>query len=261
MVMQTNVEVKIEADDLTPVTKALSDGSREETPRLTYKHKWTIQERLTLAMLAESYSNNWDEKSAVFNHFHKSDLRRVGGLRKAVIVAQFYEMRKWFNAADALKELQTSLSPYDRSKLVSRDELEKKALDIGVQLRLQETTNPSNQTVQITISDPHDAQGRKKRKRIDEIDEPLRALTSPRTPIKIGQKKNGLLTPPDSRERKIRGLTTDKKLAQIGFRAFTLESQGIYTSDLGIRAGAFINCSVIPLARSLEASKYRDEAL
>lgn len=143
MDMESNVPVKVEVNDFNaedgqlptvkPASKALSDGSGDESPSPFYRHSWTIEQRLTLAMLAKSYSNNWNEKTSVFNHFHRSDLRR-GGLRRAVVSAQFNDMQTWFNAANALKELQTSLSPYDRLKLASQHGLEKKALDIGIQL-------------------------------------------------------------------------------------------------------------------------------
>ena len=147
-------------------SKALSDGSGDESLSPTYRHSWTMKQRLTLAMLAKSYSNNWNEKTAVFNHFHRSDLRR-GGLRRVVVSAQFNDMRTWFNAANALKKLRKSLSPYDRLKLASQRGLEKKALDIGIQLI---RNGPANSSIRSRMSDKHDAPG-SKRKRVDPIDD------------------------------------------------------------------------------------------
>lgn len=255
--------IKVEVNDLDledtqpstvkPAPKALSDGSRDETPTPTYKHSWTVEQRLTLAMLADPYSNNWNEKTSVFNHVHKSDLRCL--LRRVVLVTQWHHMkRKNFDAATSLKKMQATLSPYDRSKLVSRHVLEKKALDIGIKLTARELTDTS---IQSRMSDKHYAPGCK-RKRVDLLDDTRtdflpdppeeenqivstlqtgHGLTLlPKTPTKFNGKKQqtGLLTPPDSRERKKQCLTADKRLAQIGFRAFTVGSQGTYSS-LGIR--------------------------
>lgn len=259
MDVDSNVPVKVEADDehlpstLKPASRALSDGSRDETPTPTYKHSWTLEQRLTLAMLAESYSNNWNEKTSVFNHFHRSDLRRCGGLRRPVISTQFNDMqKKGFNAGNGFKKLQSTLSPYDRAKMVSRAGLEKKAHEIGILLHAKEASDSS------LMSDKDNAQGHK-RKRTDSIDDArtdffphlsdndcqtasyaktVHGLTLlPKTPTKSNgrQKGNGLLTPPDSREAKMPRLTTEKRLAQIGFRAFTGQSQGTYSSVLGIR--------------------------
>lgn len=259
MDVESNVPVKVEADDedlpstLKFASRALSDGSRDETPTPTYKHSWTLEQRLTLAMLAESYSNNWNEKTSVFNHFHRSDLRRCGGLRRPVINTQYNDMRKkGFNAGNGFKKLQSTLSPYDRAKMVSRAGLEKKAHEIGILLHAKEASDSS------LMSDKDNAQGHK-RKRTDSIDDArtdffphlsdndcqtasyaktVHGLTLlPKTPTKSNgrQKGNGLLTPPDSREAKMPRLTTEKRLAQIGFRAFTGQSQGTYSSVLGIR--------------------------
>ncbi|KAL9069090.1 MAG: hypothetical protein Q9161_005737 [Pseudevernia consocians] len=238
-------------ETVKPASKALSDGSGDESLSPTYRHSWTMKQRLTLAMLAKSYSNNWNEKTAVFNHFHRSDLRR-GGLRRVVVSAQFNDMRTWFNAANALKKLHKSLSPYDKLKLASQRGLEKKALDIGIQLI---RNGPANSSIRSRMSDKHDAPG-SKRKRVDPIDDVLPTDRSdnenqrasqpqtvhglsilPKTPTKIMDKQpdNGLLTPPDSRQRKKQCLTADKNLAQLGFRAFTAQSQGTYCEVLGIR--------------------------
>ena len=237
--------IKVEANDLDlegaqlstvrPVSKALSDGSHDKTPLFTYKHTWTLEQRLTLAMLAK-HSNHWDEKTSVFNHIHKSSLRHW--LRKVVLIAQYHEMKKRnFNAAASSRELQAILSPYERSNLMSRRVIEEKALEIGINLRANKTT------------DERDAPWCK-RKRIDVLDDSRtdflldppeqtgHGLTLlPKTPTKINGNKRqiGLLTPPDSRERKRQCLTVDKRLAQIGFRAFTAASQGTYSPVLGIR--------------------------
>ena len=232
----TNLNIEDEQPSTVKhAAKALSDGSREESPTLSYKHRWTTQQRLTLAALAEIYSNNRSEKTAVFNHFHRSDFRGSGGLRKAVVATQFHTMRKRCS--------------YDRPKLASQPGLEKAALDISIQLSLKKATASSNR---ITISNPHNRSGCKsKRDRTDFLPdrsdddnqtashvEKLHSLTLlPKTPTKRNGKRqeSALLTPPDSRERKIPRLTVDKKLARIGFRASTTKTQGTYSSVLGIR--------------------------
>ena len=228
--------------------KALSDGSRDETPIPKYRHKWTTEQRVTLAILAECYNNNWREKTCVFNHFHKSDLRRREGLRQAVVFAQYNDMRRWFDAAESLLRLQATLVPYERSKLASQPGLEKAALDIDIQLSLKKATDSNR----ITIVNPHNRSGcKRKRDRTDFLPdrsddenqtashvEILHSLTlPPKTPTKRNGKRDeiALLTPPDSKKRKIPQPTVDKKLARIGFRAFTEQTQGKYSSVLGIR--------------------------
>lgn len=283
--LKDNFEVDLEACEppsRKPMSKALSDGSRDETPIPAYRHRWTVEQRITLAMLAEAYTNKWDELTLVFNHWHKSDLRRCGGLRRAVVSTQYHDMRATFDASAALRKLQDSLSPYERSSLASLAGLQKKANEIGIRLKAKGSTNISNQS---KIPNEHDKPGRSKRKRANSIDDSrtdflpdhvgnesrtdadfrlLRGLVHlPKTPTKNNsqQERNGLLTPPDSRKPKMPRLTVDKKLAGIGFRAFTAESQGTYSSALGIRAGAFLNCPNIPLARDLSLTRYREEAL
>ena len=290
--MESNVQLKDEFDEVNleacqppsskPAAKALSFGSRDETPVPTYKHRWTVEQRITLAMLAESYTNNWDELTLVFNHWHRSDLRRCGGLRRAVVYTQYRDMRTKFDATAALRELQHSLSPYDRSSLASLGGLQKKANEIGIRLEAKGSTDISNQC---RIPNDHDKPGRQKRKGANPIDDSrtdflpghsgdesgtvadfglLRGLVHlPKTPTRNNsqQERNGLQTPPDSRKRKMPRLTNDKRLAGIGFRAFTAESQGTYSPVLGIRAGAFLNSPNIPLARDLNPTRYREEAL
>ena len=292
MEIEPNAQVKDELDDINlegcqpqtvqPTSRALSDGSREETPCPTYKHSWTVQQRLTLTMLAESYSNNWDELTSVFNNFHKSDLRRCGGLRRVVVVTQYHDMRRKFDAAAALRQLQITLSPYERSSLASLDGLEKKAKEIDIQLKAKGSIDVSNKS---GIADKHDNPVHRKRKRANPKDDSrtdflpsesdneertgaglqmVQGVTHlPETPTKINGKRqyDGLLTPPDSKKRKLPSLTAAKRLADIGFRAFTAESQRTYSSALGIRAGAFRDCPDIPHARHLSVTKYREEAL
>lgn len=256
MDIPSNGHVKVEPSDISheeieplttePASRALSDGSHNDTPTPTYKHKWTVEQRLTLTMLAESYSNKWNEMTAVFNHFHKSDLRRCGGLRKEVVNAQWNDMRaKNFDAAAALSKLQATLSPYDRLKLISRAELKKKADEVGVKLKAKGPTNSNPSSLS------------RKRKRADfnedrrtdflpdrsDIEHDLPIF--PKTPVKTNARKldNGLLTPPDTRGPKRQCLTAEKKMAQIGFRAFTAQSQGTYCPVLGIRGKPLAICS------------------
>ena len=255
MDMHSGTEIKIDANELShegtqpstkqPVTRALSDGSREDTPAFIHKHKWTVEQRLTLALLAEFYSNDWNEKTTVFNRFHRSHIRR-GGLRRAVVHAQWIHMRNWFDATDSLRKLHATLSPYDRLEMASRPVLEKQALDIGIKLNATKATNSSNRT---TMSDTQDIPDlKRKRAETDFLPNDYRQTVShsqtvhgltilPKTPTKTHerQRDNGLLTPPDSRGRKVQRLTVDKKLARIGFRASTAQSQGTYCSVLGIR--------------------------
>lgn len=191
-------------------------------------------------------------------------------------------MRTKFDATAALRNLQDSLSPYERSSLASLGGLQKKANEIGIQLEAKGSTDISNQR---RILYEHDKPRLQKRKRADPIDDSrtdflpdypgdekgtaadfrfIRGLPYlPKTPTRNSsqQEPNGLLTPPDSRKRKMPRLTVDKRLAGIGFRAFHAQSQGTYSSTLGIRAGAFRNCPNIPLARDLDITRYREEAL
>ena len=225
------------------VSKALSDGSRAETPSPTYKHRWSVEQRHTLAMLADRYQNNWEEITSVFNNVHKSDLQRSGargGLRKVVICAQWNHMKKYMDIAASVKKSQATLSPYDRSKLV------KKANDVGVQLKARKPMDSSENSPghkrkradtiddgrTIPLSNPSDDEGQ----RVFDM-QTVPGLTLPMTPRHSNGKAqdNGLRTPPDSRQRKVSRLTADKRLAVIGFRAFTPQSQGKYSSALGIR--------------------------
>ena len=220
--------------------KVLSDGSREDTRRLPPNHKWTVDQRLTLSILRENYNNSWMDLTAVFNHCHKSDLGRRR-LRSIVLDTQYRDMkRKKIDASAAFAQAQASLSPYERSSQVTRLELEKKANEIGINLISKESI---------------------KRKRVDSANDDL--TFPPKTPTKPQAKNqiNGILTPPSSKRRKVQTFTVDKKLAQIGFRAFTTQSQGSFTSALGIRAGAFRSSPTIPLAQDLTEPKYRAEVL
>ncbi|KAM0796452.1 hypothetical protein BDR22DRAFT_825231 [Usnea florida] len=225
--MESRSPIKVEvtnlnSEDEQPLSvkstaKALSDGSRDETPTHKYRHTWTTEHRLTLAILAECYSNKWSEKTYVFNHFHRADLRRCGGLRQAVVVAQYNDMRTWFDAAENLLRLQAILAPYERSKLASQPGLEKAALDIGIQLILKKATASSNRT---TIANPHKrSECKRKRDRTDflpdrsddenqtasHVDNLPSVTLLPMTPTKQTAQRHetGLLTPPDSKKKEI----------------------------------------------------------
>ena len=271
--MESN-QVKDEFHNINPEDHPTSSV---ETPVPPYKHKWTSEQRVTLSLLGENYSNTWRDITSVFNRYHDSDLRECGGLRTAVVSTQFWDMRKYFNAEAAMRELQATLSIYDRAKLASRADLEHIAHEIGVQLIPLATTNTSNR---LRLFDNHDA-ARRKRNRSDTSDDKRTDYLPERTDevirtaddlwtvyrpthlLKTPTKNNGKqpLTPPDSRRPKKQRVTAEKKLAKIGFRASTVESQGTYSSSLGIRAGAFVNCPNIPLARELSIIRYREEAL
>ena len=273
MNMELNHHVKDEFNEIN------LQAGQLQTVINPYKHKWTLEQRVTLAMLAENYSNNWKDLTCVFNQFHAPDLQECGGLRTAVVSTQFGDMRRYFDAEASMRELQATLSPCDRLKLASRAQLEEKAKEIGVQLIALTPTSTSNRLRLFNSLDASKSNKRKRDTRIDDArtdylsDEEKRTAHGfqtghglfhlPKTPTKQSgrQQLNGLLTPPDSKKRKIARLTTEKKLAGIGFRAFTAQSQGIYSSALGIRAGAFLNCPNIPLARDLTFAKYREEAL
>ena len=243
-----------------PKSRGLSDGSRQETPNRPPNHKWSTNQRLTLSILRESYSNGWDDLTAVFNRYHKSDIRRRR-LRSAVVRTQFCDMRrKDFDVAASFKQSQPTLPNYERSVHLTRLQLEKKANEIGIVLIVKAPTKRKRVDVNDDsrtdfLSDIESQQTLDPQATID--------LTFPKTPTKDPAQKqsNGLLTPPDSKRRKIRTFTVDKKLAQIGFRASTSQSQGSFTSALGIRAGAFLNSPTIPLAQDLAEARYRAEAL
>lgn len=253
MELKTVGEVKSEVNDinlkdgqpsdLRPTPKRCSDGARSESLSTTYRHHWTFEQRLTLTSLAEAYGNDWERVTSDFNHVHNTELR------KAVVVAQYHQLRRT-------------------------------RLDTAAPLRKTQTTRrrPSNDSIPDRLSDRHDG-SRRKRKFVDSADDhrtdhmpdksdkesrttpdmqTVYGLTLlPRTPTKA----NGLTTPPDSRKRKIPRLTIDKHLANIGFRASTAESQGRFTTALGIRAGAFSNYSEVPLATDLNSTTYEQEAV
>ena len=226
------------------VSRALSDGSRSETPRHNYKHTWTVKQRVTLTMLAVTYSNNWNELTAVFNNCHKSDLRNCGGLRKAVVNTQWNDMRRKHQA------LQSS---YDR-KLASLSYLEKKANEVGVTLiSKKKSADPIDDSRTDFLPD-HESQ-------TTPDFQTLSGLTLLPTTPKKAKNDNSLPTPPDSRERKLPQCTATKRLAQIGWRACTTQSQGRYSSAVGIRAGACLHYPTVPLAQDLGATRYREEAL
>lgn len=251
--MELTAHAKVEASDIEDSQPAIVKRAR---------HNWTTEQRLTLAVLA-SYGNDWRQLTSVFNRFHRSDLRRCGGLRTAVVATQYHDMRHWFDAAGAAKKLHTTLSPYDRSKRVSRARLEKEANEIGIALK---TTGCKRKRADPTYDDRTDflpSQSDDESRETPHLQTGQDITFHPKTPLKANSKQqaNGLLTPPDSGERKKIRLTTDKRLARIGFRAFTAKTQGTYTPALGIRAGAFLNSPTIPLARDLEATKFREEAL
>ena len=205
--------------------------------------------------------NTWDDLAAVFNNYHKSDLRR-GRLRTVVVAAQFCDMqRKNFDAAAAYRQLQPTLPSYERSVHLTRLQLEKKANEIGIVL----TTKGPTKRKRVDLNDDSGTDflsDNGNQKMLDS--QPTIDLTlRPETPTKGPNQKqsNGLLTPPDSKRRQIGTFTVDKKLAQIGFRASTSQSQGSFDSALGIRAGAFLNSPTIPLAQNLAEARYRAEAL
>ena len=262
-----------------PTTKALSDGSRDETPSPTYKHSWTTEQRVTLAILAETYRNTWKEITAVFNYVHRSDLPRRGGLRSVVVSTQYNDMlRRKFDVTVALERLQADLPPHNMPNFVTRSQIEQKADEINIKL----ITDTSMDCSRRTLLDMHNPSARK-RKRVDDDartdylpDRTHNAYQTasylrtahglailPKTPQKSSYKNlaNGLQTPPDSRGHILPRLTTAKRLAKIGFRAITSQSQGTYDAALGIRAGAFLQSLNIPLARDLEVNRYREEAL
>lgn len=282
--------IKDEFDDINPEahqspilqkpSTILSDGSREETPSPNHHNRWKVEQRLTLILLAEGYTNNWVDLTAVFNYFHKSDLRR-GGLRRVVVQTQYFDMtRKGFNADAAMRALKATISPFDRAKLVTRIGLEKRAREVGISLSARGPTDGPRRS---RIPYKHDALVLK-RKVVDPIDDArtdylpddtnnqdrtarnlqiAHGLTLQTTPSKIKGKQvdNGLMTPPATRGRKKPRLAAGKRLAQIGFRAVTAQTQGPYTQDLGIRAGAFAhNGPSIPRAQDLETTRYRQEA-
>ena len=172
--------------------------------------------------------------------------------------------RKNFDAAEAFRQLQSTLSSYERSIHLIRLQLEKKANEIGIDLITKRSTKRKHFDLvddSRTEFCPDQSDVDSQITLVPQTDNEL--TLSPKTPTKSKAKNQniGLLTPPDSKRRKVQPFTVDKRLAQIGFRAFTTQSQGSFTSALGIRAGAFLNSPTIPLAQDLTDGKYRAEVL
>ena len=259
--------------------KPLSDGSREETPFHKYRHNWTTGQRLTLALLAEAFDNAWQDITSVFNHVHRSELRRCGGLRSIVVYTQYRDMlRHHFDIEAVTRKFQSTSSPCLRPQLLTTFRLQEKANEIGVKLIAKRPTEISKKR---TFVDDGKFSTRKRPQfedlRTDFLPSPSPTTkeeapylqvtydlpTHPKTPQKTNSNEvnRGIHTPPDSRERNLRHTTTDKRLARIGFRAITAKSQGLYDPVLGLRAGAFLNSQNIPLVRDVDALRYQAEAL
>ena len=131
--------------NLRPSTPHVSNesSSDEDITKPTKVHHWSIEERVTLALLADKYDLTWNDRTRIFNRCHRKNTARSKGLAESTLRTQWNWMKPWFNGATASKELNSASPAYgsDKSKIVTRALLEKQARGLGIELVEKVQTN------------------------------------------------------------------------------------------------------------------------
>lgn len=232
-----------------------SSSSNSGTPSPPPRHKWTIEERVTLAILAGYYQMNWSDVVRLLHRCHMTNMRARKRLSERSIIAQWFWMRPFFTEQDAFRELDSASPPYgsEKSKLISQALLEKKARSMGIKLIVRvhksQTLTIIQQKSPTTIKRKLSMLGPYFGAVDDNPDSnPSAAETDflPRTPKKqcqvfvsstpanraIRSPENGMLTPASTlQSTQAHFIAQTRRLPQIAFRTFSQDSQGINSAN------------------------------
>ena len=264
---------------------ALSDNEINRFKRPVVKHKWTLEQKLTLSILVRWYSNNWRDKTRIFNaYFHGARLPENANrsFSENVLRAMWHDIdhKRHINSTLQTIWLNTAFSPSSSDWAVPRAALEDCAVKLDLSLQKHTSLNDSDTREYLVNEEPLRPQRGTKRKRCvhsfrglsfdNESDfnyTPLhqRRLHSPlQIPSKAGIRRSEaqLLTPPSSSQRinSFNQSHLDKRLPRFAFRAFNNSSQGLNSSK-GFRAGRFKEVFAIPSPPDIRSQTYRDDAL
>ena len=245
------------------------------------RHKWTVEQHITLAFLAKLYENPWKDITNVFNNYFAIH----NGLSPGALESMYYDMERGKTGKDAIKLLQrTAFTFIAEPTRVDQAAIEQTATKLGYQL----IKRPLG--VLFEGLKPPKKQRRAKRKApvleedTDFLSEPEATRRAPKKrqhPNTIPQTpdshnslgaRNGLLTPPMTISRQSvpspkrpaviisqQSVATPKWLPPIAYRAFCSRSQGSYTKEQGFCAGAFMD-SEVPLPPDPKSPEYLNEA-
>jgi len=258
-------------------------ASEEGTPSPPPRHKWTIEERVTLALLAGHYQMGSTNITRILQQCHMVNVRANRRPSVRTVMAQWAWMRPWFTEADALRELTSESPPYgsDKSKLVGQDILEEKARVLGIEciVGAQRNRTLTRQRKEPLISTKRklripgpdvEAKSGEPSPNLSGTETDFLPLTpkrqchglARRTPPDRDTKArgHGLLTPPSSsKTTQQRTTQRSKRLPSIAFRAYDVSSQGTNSID-GFRAGSFVKSYSVPPSPSPNSEFYLQEA-
>ena len=137
--------VQVEPSDLTEdalqsssILPPCNSCSNYDATSPNIRNSWSLEQRVTLAMLAGWYDTEWKNVTLIFNKCYEDVLPFPQGLTKAALIAQYYGMRGWFDVNAALRDLENTsffLSYYTKnSKTVVQRTLEECARNLHITL-------------------------------------------------------------------------------------------------------------------------------
>ena len=225
-------------------------------------HKWTLEAKITLAILAGWYLNSWQERTLIFNAYIQgadSPLNQGLHFSENVLRTKWWHLRngEHTNGIKEISQYDTTFSDTSVAWAATRASLEEAAKELGITIhkRTTESRTHTLQTPRHTRVVKRKRQNHSPGPEFSNDEEGMvpriksRSFIHNRVKTRQGtfQSYGGLLTPLSP-------------LPRYAFRAFNSTSQGL-NSPRGFRAGRFKHSTAIPPSPETQSPQYCEDAL
>ena len=257
-----------------------NDDRNNYTPLV---HRWTVEEKIVLCLLAEWYTISWRDRWLIFNAFFRtpesSTLKCKRDAPENGLRTQYWHLRndKPTNGTREIEWYDTEFSVSSVAWAATRSAMEEIGRELGIEVQKRSSEAIPSRTKTSRYANVARVVKRKREKYYSpsgygssDNEDALtyshvrrRLFVSNQPPSEQGIRGNNRLqTPPPSSEKvAISGLeSTTSRLPNIAFRAISSNSQG-HESSSGYRAGAFPIATVIPPPPGIRSSLYTENAL
>ena len=257
---------------------------------VSLNHSWTLEEKITLCILANWYAQTWKEHTLIFNaYFHTSETlssRQRRNLSENCLRTMYWHLMNYYptNGVKDIECYDTTFSDSSAAWAAARQSLEKIACELGIIVRKRKSTDtlPLSKT-------PRYARVLKRKRKNHLLDLNYSARTEdliidPETRHRIPAESTSVpqntapqlclllylstveslqFSPSPSLSRKLNRPSQGNifmSLPRIAFRAFNSSSRG-FNSAIGFRAGEFYDTTTIPPPPNTQSPFYRKRAI
>ena len=240
--------------------------------------KWSLERKITLAILAQWYLNNWKERTILFNAYFRGEeffTVRESWFSENILRSMWCHLKggQRTNGAREIQWYETEFCINSSAWAATRAALEETARELGIRVLRRTVQDPSQpletpsrsrvihgkrKTALLSRSsseDDNDLTHRSIRRRLF-VHDPT--STTPCT----NPNGAGIITSPCSSQKgePLKGCNDARNLPRYAYRAVNSNSQGV-NSPRGLRAGRFKNSVTIPPSPDTQSRAYCNDVL